>query len=254
MEYLSIEEARQRSGLRLVLTAGVPGPWGEAAKAVLQAKGIAFEPVRQDGGGSNPELREWTGCENAPQALLDDERCRIGWAEIVLLAERIEPDPPLLPDDPRERALAFGLSHEICGEMGFGWCRRLMMFAPTTSSGADASQGQNRMLHMYSDTTELAVAEQRVREILELLAARLHAGRERGSRYLIGDRLCMTDLHWAAFAAMVQLAPAERCPAPDFIRGLYDLEWSPMWRHVDPILLEHCDFIYDEHLVSPQDF
>jgi glutathione S-transferase len=254
VEYLSIEQARQRGGLRLVLTTGVPGPWGEAAKAVFQAKGIAFAPVRQDGGGSNPELLEWTGCENAPQAILDDERGRDGWAEIVALAERLEPDPPLLPDDPRERALAFGLSHEICGEMGFGWCRRLMMFAPTPNSSDDASEGQRRMRQMYSDTTELAVAERRVREILEMLAARLHAGRERGSRYLIGDRLCMTDLHWAAFAGMVQLAPSERCPAPDFIRGIYDLEGSPMWQHVDPILLEHRDFIYDEHLVLPQEF
>ena len=35
MEYLSVEEAKNRSGLRLVLTRGVPGPWGEAAKAIF---------------------------------------------------------------------------------------------------------------------------------------------------------------------------------------------------------------------------
>lgn len=45
MEYLEPEIARNRSGLRLVLTAGVPGPWGEAAKSIFSLKGIDFLPV-----------------------------------------------------------------------------------------------------------------------------------------------------------------------------------------------------------------
>ncbi len=38
MKYLSVEEAIDMPGLRLVLTAGVPGPWGESAKAILAYK------------------------------------------------------------------------------------------------------------------------------------------------------------------------------------------------------------------------
>ena len=34
MKYLQINEAKNKNGLRLVLTAHVPGPWSEAAKAV----------------------------------------------------------------------------------------------------------------------------------------------------------------------------------------------------------------------------
>ncbi len=45
MKYLSVEEAIDMPGLRLVLTAGVPGPWGESAKAILAYKGLAFTPV-----------------------------------------------------------------------------------------------------------------------------------------------------------------------------------------------------------------
>ena len=41
-EWLSPEEARNHDGLRLVLTVGVPGPWGEAAKGLLVAKNIPF--------------------------------------------------------------------------------------------------------------------------------------------------------------------------------------------------------------------
>ena len=37
-EYTEIEDARGLGGMRLVLTAGVPGPFGEAAKAVFHVK------------------------------------------------------------------------------------------------------------------------------------------------------------------------------------------------------------------------
>ena len=57
MEYLSIEEAKGMTGLRLVLTKGVPGPWSEAAKAVLNLRGVHFIAVEQKGGGRNPDLK-----------------------------------------------------------------------------------------------------------------------------------------------------------------------------------------------------
>ena len=50
MEYLSVEQARAKQGLRLVLTAGVPGPFGEAAKALFRHHNVGFFPVRQKGG------------------------------------------------------------------------------------------------------------------------------------------------------------------------------------------------------------
>ena len=139
MEYLEPELARTRPGLRLVLTAGVPGPWGEAAKSIFGLKGIEYLPVRQTAGESNPALIAWTGHANAPQAVLDDEPARTGWAEILLLAERLAPTPSLIPEDPHERALLFGLCFEICGEDGLGWHRRLqIMDAMLSLPGADA--------------------------------------------------------------------------------------------------------------------
>ena len=125
MEYLEPEVARPRKGLRLVLTAGVPGPWGEAAKSIFHLKGIGYLPVRQTAGETNPALIAWTGYANAPQAVLDDEPARTGWAEILLLAERLSKKTPLIPEDPHERALLFGLAFEICGEDGLGWHRPL---------------------------------------------------------------------------------------------------------------------------------
>ena len=36
MEFLSIEELKKRDGLRLILVAGAPSPWGQAAKAMFE--------------------------------------------------------------------------------------------------------------------------------------------------------------------------------------------------------------------------
>jgi cysteine desulfurase len=51
------------------------------------------------------------------------------------LLERLAPNKPLIPTDPEQRVRLFGLGHEICGELGFGWNRRLDMFRPAMASG-----------------------------------------------------------------------------------------------------------------------
>jgi hypothetical protein len=56
MDYLTIEQGRVQSGLLLVLTRGVPGPWGEAAKALFRLHGLEFKPVQQLAGDPNLEL------------------------------------------------------------------------------------------------------------------------------------------------------------------------------------------------------
>ena len=43
-EYVSVEEAIKRRGLRMVVVGDVPGPWGEAAKGFLHIKGIEWSP------------------------------------------------------------------------------------------------------------------------------------------------------------------------------------------------------------------
>ena len=60
MDYLSVEEARDLGGLKLVLTGGVPGPWSEAAKALFNHHQVPFHPVLQVGGQSNDALVAWT--------------------------------------------------------------------------------------------------------------------------------------------------------------------------------------------------
>jgi hypothetical protein len=64
-DWTTVSQARGLPGLRLVLTAGVPGPWGESAKGLFFVKKISYTRVRQALGEENGELRAWTGFDNA---------------------------------------------------------------------------------------------------------------------------------------------------------------------------------------------
>ncbi len=257
MEYRSVEEARKEPGLRLVLSMGVPGPWGEAAKGFLALKDIPFVPVGQKPAVPNPELDAWTGCTNAPVVLYEDERPRSGWAEILLLAERLAPEPRLIPEDPSERALVFGLAHEICGEEGFGWVRRLMLMHKLVRPGVPevAREMGEYMGRKYGLTPETGeAAPRRTTEILRLLSERLSAQRESGSRFFVGEALTAVDIYWATFAALLDPLPHELCPMPEGIRGSYLLTDPDVRKAADPILLEHRDHIYERYLSLPLDF
>ena len=45
-QYIGVDEARKRNGLRMVVVGGVPSPWGEAAKGMLHIKGIEWAAIR----------------------------------------------------------------------------------------------------------------------------------------------------------------------------------------------------------------
>ena len=210
-EWVDIEKARALPGLRLVLTGAVPGPWGEAAKGVFHVKGIPFARVRQEGGRANDALFEWTGHRNAPVAVFADQPARTGWPEILHLAERLAPEPALVPQDPEQRVLLFGLANELLGEEGFGWCRRLMLFRKVMGDANEPPEALRpllgRMLRQYGYNREAArAAPARVAGILRLFAARLRAQREAGRHFLLGDRLSALDIYWAAFAGLVDRA------------------------------------------------
>lgn len=259
MEYLEPEIARTRPGLRLVLTAGVPGPWGEAAKSLFHLKGIAYLPVRQTAGEADPALIAWTGHANAPQAVLDQEPARTGWAEILLLAERLGPQPALIPEDPHERALLFGLGFEICGEDGLGWHRRLQMMdgmlrlpEAATHPGLETARVIGRRYGYSREAAERS--SRRIRQILRLFSERLAAQARQGSEYLIGDRLSAVDVYWSTFAAMLKPLPADLCPMPEPMRASYEALPPEIAEALDPALLAHRDRIYRRHLKLPVEF
>jgi len=256
MEYVDPKDAQNMPGLRLALTAGVPGPWSEAAKSIFHVKKIEYVPVLQTAAESNDDLVAWTGFRNAPQAIYSDEPARIRWEEILALAERIEPSPSLVPEDERERALMMGMCHAICSEDGLGWNRRHQLLAPMLSAeGADSNPalaGTRVLGDSYGWSTAAAErADARICSILNMLSEQLATQKAAGSEYLIGDALTALDIYWAAFAALIRPLPAELNPMPEFLRAGYGGISEATAGALDEALLAHRDLIYERHLQLP---
>jgi glutathione S-transferase len=250
-QYVSVEEAMKRGGLRMVVVGGVPSPWGEAAKGILHIKGIEWVAVRL--AYDSEPLKEWAGQRSGPVAMYEKERPRAGWAEILLLAERLAPTPPLLPADPAERALVFGLAHEICGEAGLGWSRRLqLVHAGLQNAGGFPERVAKYVGKKYGYSPEAgATSGPRVAELLRMLAARLKAQHKANGRYYVGDSLTAVDVYSATFTAMFAPLPPERCEMEASTRAAFETQDAQTEAALDPILLEHRDMMYAEYLELP---
>jgi glutathione S-transferase len=251
-EYVSVEDAIQRGGLRMVVVGGVPSPWGEAAKGILHIKRIDWAAVRL--AYDSEPLQKWAGQRSGPVAIYDNERPRSGWAEILLLAERLAPAPSLLPADPAERALALGLAHEICGEEGLGWARRLqLVHAGLQGAGGFPVRAAQYLAkkYGYSSPAAGAAAGARVAALLGMLAARLKAQRAAGSRYYLSGGLTAVDVYSATCMALFRPLPPEHCPIDAGTRAAFETSDAQTDAALDPILIAHRDMMYAEHLALP---
>src|SRR5215472_17742406 len=103
--YIDVRQARAMTGLRIVASPGSIAPWSEAIKQILTLKRVPFALVAQKLPGPDLELQEWTAQTSAPVAVWNDERPRSTWLEQLYLAERLAPDPPLIPAVLEDRVL-----------------------------------------------------------------------------------------------------------------------------------------------------
>lgn len=258
MDYMNAEQAREMPGLRLVVHSGLPAPWSESAKGIMNVKNISYVPVVRGVFGDQSVLEQWTGHKNAPVAMWENEPARAGWAEILMLAERLKPEPALVPADMDARVQVLGLSHLICGEQGFGWNRRQLMTRDLIAKGeaaTNAERGIVGLITKYGYTEEEALAApQRVAAILRHLADRLHEQERRGSSYFVGGAVTAVDIYWACFAVLLDPLPADVNPMPEMMRALYTNTDPVVAAALDPILLAHRDRIYERYLGLPLDF
>jgi hypothetical protein len=266
--YIPIRAARQMSGLRIVLGAfAIPGPWHEACKGICYVKGLDYTPVRSSNedasdamagmGGSQSELVEWTAQSSAPVVIWNDERPRSMWNDQLYLAERLRPEPRLIPADPDERIRMFGLANELLGEGGLAYCKRHFMTSVPLASLPEDSPNRALFAHLgekygYSEE-KLAHASSRIVRILEVFDAQLAAQRARGSCYLVGGQLSAVDIYWATTCGFVDPMPEDRCPmATDFRQPhLYGTVNGDIDRALTAQLRAHRDFIYEAHLQLP---
>ena len=255
MEYVSVEDAKDSDGLRVALTMGVPGPWSQAARYLFEFKGIPYIAVGQKGGRDNPDLFEWTGHRNAPVVVFNDEPPRTGWHEIIMLAERIAPQPALVPVTSSARAEMFGLITEIASEGGLAWLRRLRLIEilyGAASGDPRARKGPDTLATRYGFSPDATVeAEVGCKNILVMLSECLKLQADRGSEYFVGDSFTAADLYWACFSQLVAPMPEDINPMPPLLRSAYK---PPKSLSVDPILIAHRDLIYGRHLSLPLEF
>ena len=252
-EFVSLSEARALPGLRMAMVRHIPSPWGQAAKAFFELKRLPFVRAERAGDDPEPLLREWSGQDSFPVVAWEQERPRTGWAEILFLAERLAPEPALIPADPERRTLMFGLAHEICGEMGLGWCGRLLMI-----HGALVAEPSNAFFTAFGakygySREAAAAAPGRCAAVLQQLDARLAASRAAGGRYLLGTELSALDVYWATFSNLIEPLPPAQCPMPDFFRAMFTSGDPTTRAALTPALLAHRDFVFQEHLKLPME-
>jgi glutathione S-transferase len=251
VQYLSVEEAIARDGLRMVVVGGVPSPWGEAAKGLLHIKGIDWAGVRLV--HDSEPLLQWAGQRSGPVAVYDKEEPRAGWREILLLAERLAPEPSLLPEDPAARAQVLELASAICSEGGLTWTRRLqLVHAGLQGEGGFNARASAYLAKKYGHSPEAgAAAGAKVVEMLGALAAKLRAQHEAGSAYLVGDALTAADVYAATAMGLFKPLPAEHCEMVPATRAAFETLDGPTAAALDPVLLAHRDMMYAKHLALP---
>jgi glutathione S-transferase len=96
-----------------------------------------------------------------------------------------------------------------------------------------------------------AAADVRAVELLAMLAARLKAQRQAGSRYYVGNALTAVDIYSATFTAMFGPLPSDQCAMEASSRAAFETLDAPTAAALDPILFEHRDMMYREWLESP---
>ena len=256
-KFLSIEEARQQSGMRLLVAEGVPGPWAEGIKGVLDVKKIPYTRGRFEIGGDHKTLIEWTAQASVPVIAWQDEFPKSNWTEQIYMAERIQPEPAVIPTGIEDRMRMFGYCNELCARDGLGWMRRVMLVHGGLQMPG-LSEENRAFFRMFGEKygyspEAAAAAPARCAEVLTALGDLLEAQRGRGSRYFIGDRLSALDIYWAGFSHLIEPLPPDLCPMLDEFRPMYQNHDPDVAAAARPILMEHREFVYREHLGLPMD-
>lgn len=246
MRYVDINEAINAEGLRIVIVKAMPSAWGLAAKAMIEFKSLDYLCAHQIPMSENPELLAWSGTNSAPVVAWNDEPPINRWDDILLLLERLAPEPRLVPENPAERIAVFGISREICGELGFGWNRRLDLMRP--APGEEPSPFAKKYNFRAA---EAALANARVIALMTELADRLKTQSKNGSEYLVGKSVTAADFYWAAFSNFVDLQPAEECPINPAARPMFENTPAEIKAAIDPVLIEHRDRIMRKYYKLP---
>jgi glutathione S-transferase len=244
-EYVDVAAARAAKGTRIVTSALVASPWSEAAKGLFT---VAKLPAVVVGRPRDPtEITAWTGVDNVPVVLHEDEPARTSWAAIVGLVARLAPDT-VVPAEPRARAELMGLLELVAGEDGLGWNGRLAMIRASFESQGDRGFPLPVAQYLakrygYVEGKDLRA---RVGEILAVLRERL------GDREYFGDRVTALDIYTATFLTPLSVIDDAACPqmaAP--LRRAFASARELCGDLVPDALWAHRTRMFERHLAWP---
>lgn len=250
-DYITIEQAKESSGIRMVVIKGFPSPWQECAKAMLYLKGLEWSAVSL--GAFREELIDWLGEASSPMMINNDSQHITSWSSILLLGEKLNPQVPLLPSDATGRATVFGICHELAGEEGLGWARRVQLTqAALNGEGGFPVQLAENLAKTY-DCAEKQHYDpaKRIGDILSMLDARLAEQHSMASEYLVGDDLTAADIFWAAFSIMLDPLDEVLCELNPAMRAAFDTRDPVTWGALSQRLKDHAKMIYDRHIETP---
>lgn len=256
MKFQSIAAIQSHPGLRMVIVRDFPSPWSQAARAIFEHKGLAYVTGAQVPGGDNPELVAWSGQNSGPVVAYGDEPPIHRWLDIVVLAERLAPNPTVLPENGEDRVRAVGLCHEVSGDLGIGWWTRLMMFHPIME-GAEKPEAMENMAAKWSYSKESASrAGSEVASRLALLDAQLAANASSGSPYMVGSTVTAVDFHWAAMSILIAPLPDETMPLLPGVRPMFEIAAADpaVAKALTPRLLSHRETMIERYFTTPFDY
>ena len=127
------------------------------------------------------------------------------------------------------------------------------MFKPIVDSG-EVPMGVQNMADKYGYNSEdVGLADKRVSKALEMLAEILRKRKRSGSRFFIGEQVTAVDFYWTAFSNLCSIMSPEVCPLDSTIRPMFENVSEEVRSAIDPILIEHRDFIMKEYFKVPME-
>lgn len=246
LNYVTTEKAQAATGLRMIVVGGVPSPWSEAAKGIFHVKRLSWLPVYLDHQDRAQTI--WAQTDSAPVVFWKDKAPLSETADIVALAQRIAPEPDLLPASMAPDILAF--IDLLTAPNGLGWQRRLQQI----HAGMRGQEGgfhpkiADYLGKKYGYDTEAGeMAAGRADGILKRVSSKLA---ESGD-FLFGNTLTAADIYCAAFMALFAPLPEELCAMRPSTRRVFEHISDPVRDTLSAGLLLHRDRVYRDFLETP---
>ena len=253
-EFISLEEAaKMTEGTRITFVPGIQAIYAEALKNICYVKKIKITRVlhpfmgidKKTGKDRQARLYELTSQTSLPTMFHDEERPRNVWIEQLALAEKIgsSDSKNLIPDNFQDRSDMFGLCAIVLGEDGLVWNMRIL------------SDGPLARKYGYSDEAS-AKAPIKMAEIIRMIDRQLEKQLEKGSKYLIGDKISAIDIYWSTISMTILPASLEIMPKTKQNEGmLFFFEANSKIPEIKEVLtdriLSHRDYILKTYCETP---